>query len=396
MPRYVNAAELRRRWDDASYGPQRVVRELRESLEDGRAGKAGALRADHFSIRDLIEHMVPNGREFLDAMSYRRSGGGHRLQEAIQAVDTSAFSQILDPIFHSRVLERYNAPELIWPQLCETIPTTKLKGQRIPGVGGIGDQFDANGIGEGDPYPVFGVNQQWVDTGPLVKRGGEVRVTREIAVEDDTGQVMRECSALGDYMGINKEKRVVDLAIGVTNNYKRNGTAYDTYQATTPYINYDSTNSLTDYTSIDRARRMFQNMTDPNTGEPIVIGGGVLLVPQALEIQANVIVRAQTIERVDNTVSASTIRTTSGNPLPAGLSVLSSPYVYLRTSSATRWFYGEPKKAIGYMEAWAIETDQLGAGSALHFHNDIIAAWKASEMGLPQMLEPRYLTRNNT
>lgn len=394
MPRYVDARELRKMWDDSSYGPERVQRELRESLEEGRSGKAGALKFDHFSIRDLFEHMVPDGREVLDAMSYRRSGGGQRLREAVQAVDTSAFSAILDPIVHSRVLERYNAPTLIWPQLCETIPTTKLKGQRIPGVGGIGDQAEV--ITEGDPYPVFGVNQQYVDTAPLEKRGGEVRVTREIMIEDDTAKVGRECAALGDYMGINKEKRVIDVALGVVNNYNRNGTASNTYQASTPWINYDATNALTDYTSIDRARRMFQNMTDPNTGEPIDLEASKLIVPQALEIQANVIIRAQSIEKVDNTVSATTIRTLSGNPLPAGLSVLTSPYIFIRGGSSTRWWFGDPSRAVAYMEAWSIETDQIGAGSELNFHNDIITCWKASEMGRAQMLEPRRLTRNNT
>ena len=68
-------------------------------------------------------------------------GRGQRaLQEAAQAVSTGDFSNITGQIIYNKVRDSYIDPDLLWPQLCTTQSTEFLNGERIPGVGRIGDQ----------------------------------------------------------------------------------------------------------------------------------------------------------------------------------------------------------------------------------------------------------------
>ena len=57
-------------------------------------------------------------------------------------------------------------------------------------------------------------------------------VTREAIFFDRTHLVLQRAAEVGEVLGLNKEKRLLDLVIGATNNYKWKGTAYNTYYAT--------------------------------------------------------------------------------------------------------------------------------------------------------------------
>lgn len=382
----VKVLELKRMYE--SMGPVETCERLGQALTEGH------LRPDDFSIRDLFVGLIEGGDELLRQISYGKSGG-FRLQEAAQGVDTSAFSNITGQIIFNKVKEGYNSPEFLWPQLCETIPTTFLNGELIPGIGQVGDKAEV--VGEGNEYPMLGLNEEYVQTPVLSKRGFIIPVTREIIVADRTGLLLRVCGEGGRvYMGVNKEKRVIDVATGQTNSYKRNGTATNTYLTSGAYINSQS-NRLTDWTSVEKAELLFDAMTDPNTGEPIILLGRQLLVPTALKYTARRILEATEVAMVDNQANATTYRTMSGNPLKGNGStytVLSSPYVKVRDSSATTWFFGDFKRAFAYMEAWAIETLQASPNSESEFRRDIWQQYKVSEMGKEAVLEPREVTTN--
>jgi len=389
MPKLINVRELKRDCD------QFGVVQVRENLQD--ALDCGALTEDNVSVADLFIGLHENGQELFNSISYRKSGG-RSLMEAASGVDTTAFSGIIGQIIFNKIKDAYQDPEFLWPDLVDKMSTVFLDGERIPGIGRIGDKAEI--VDEGQPYPTVGLNEEFIDTAPTRKRGMIVPVTREIIVADRTGILMKAAGEVGYWLGLNKEKRVLDVATGAVNNYKRNGTASNTYLTSGAYINAQTGNALdasgNEWRALEKADLLFDAITDPNTGEPIIVVPNVVLVPSALKKTALRIIGATNIVTVDNRANAASIRTESGNPYGGrGIKVLSSPYVKNRTSSSTKYFYGDPKKAFLYIEVWDIETTTAASDHPDQFSKDIWAQWKGSERGVAQSFEPRFMTSND-
>lgn len=379
----INLQELRRQYE--LLGPRKVCKHLEENIDQGK------LRCQDFSIRDLFEALIPDGPELLRAISMRKSGG-MSLVEAAAAVDTSAFANITGQIVFNRVKERYQDPEFLWPQLFEQTQTAFLNGELIPGIGRIGDKAEV--VDEGQPYPTVGLTEEYIQTKPLVKRGFIVPVTREIIVADRTGILLREAGEQAYWEGLNTEKRALKVALGVTNNYKRNGTATNTYLTSGAYIN-SAANTLVDWTDIENAELLFDALTDPNTGELISVAADTLIVPTALKRTANRILTASEIAHVDNQVAANTVRTFSPNPYGgSAYKILSTSHVKEATSSAAKWYFGQPKRAFLRLYAWDIETSQAADNNQAKFQQDIWAQFKVSVMDHFQTVEPRFMVES--
>ena len=116
------------------------------------------------------------------------------------------------------------------------------------------------------PYPHLGFGEDYIETPSTTKRGFIVPVTKEAIFFDRTHLVLSRAAEVGEVLGLNKEKRLIDLVIGVTNNYKWKGTSYNTYQAATPWINSLATNELVDWTNVDKAEQLFADILDPEHG----------------------------------------------------------------------------------------------------------------------------------
>src|SRR5262249_21357057 len=127
----------------------------------------------------------------------------------------------------------------------------------------LGDNAEI--VQEGQPYPNIGLNEEWIQTAPTKKRGFIVPVTREIIVADRTGILLREAGEGGRWLGLNKEKRVIDIVTGQTNNYQRNGTASNTYLTSGAYINSQTGNALdgqgNEWRAVEKAELLFDAIT---------------------------------------------------------------------------------------------------------------------------------------
>src|SRR5262245_19453516 len=374
-------------------GVQAVATDLAEAVEQRE------LRLDNVSLRDLAEALIPDGREWLDWIDHRRKGGSSvSMLEASNAVDTSAFSNITGQLIFSKIKEGYESPDFLWPELCETVSTNFLDGERIPGIGELGDVGEV--IEEGMEFPYVGTNEEWLQTVPTGKRGFIVPLTREVIVADRTGILITRCSGGGRWLGVGKDKRIIDCAIGVTNNYNRNGVASNTYLTSGSYINSQTGNALdasgNEWRALEKAELLFDAITDPNTGEPIIVKPDAIVVPTALLRTAQRILGGTGVVTVDNRANAATIRTESPNPYGGkNIKVLSSPYVKARSSSATKWWWGAPKKAFLYIQVWDIETLQAASNNELEFSQDIWMRYKVSERGVAAVQEPRFMTMND-
>lgn len=375
-----------------------LLRDLQESIE------SKAIDYRDLSIRDLFESVVPAGPELLRAMSYRKSGG-RTVRDILEAgggeaVNTGDFANITGQIVYNKIRDAYQFPDALWPELCETMRSDFLYGERIPGIGGIGASA-IEVVGEGEEFPLLGVNEEYVDAPAMNKRGFIVAVTREMIIMDRTGLLLERCGAGGTFVGINKEYRVLGVATGQVNNYNRNGVASNTYLTSGAYINRLSSNPLTDWTSIEAQELLFDGITDPNTGLPIILPAAQLLVPNALKRTANRIMMASEVAHVDNQPNARTVRQMYPNPMEQGFygnpkyKVLANAYVKAVSGSATQWYFGNFKKAILYREAWAQETLQAMDNNEQQFTRDIWLRFKVSECGSAFSYEPRHISLGN-
>ncbi len=378
----INYRELKRQRE--ADGGKSVVGFIREGLEEKW------FQPDDFSLRRLAESTIEGGADYVS--DYCRPGGTMSLTEA-SAVDTATFSNITGQIAYTRILQAYNDAAFLWPSLVQTVKT-EFSGEKIPGIGRISDE--AQYVSEGAEYPLMGVTQEYIETPETIKRGFIVPVTKEAVFFDRTNLVLQRCSEVGHWAGVNKEKECVKVACGVTNNFKRNGTAYDTYKTSGGHgIVNAHTEALVDWTDVEVSELKFDGMTDWNTGEPIILGPTrQLLVPSALRMTALRIVDATGLVHSGAT-NATHYQTAGTNPIGGmGIQVVSNPIVYAVTSQTNDWWYGDFRKAFAYMENWGITTDTAPGNSEAAFHRDIVAQYKVSWRGVAAVLDPHYVIQS--
>jgi hypothetical protein len=382
----IKARELKRRYD--LDGPEKTTQHLSEAL------KQGHLRPEDFSLRDLAESLVSDGHEWVRMMD-PRSSGGVSLLEGGDGVDTTAFLNITSQVVYSKIMDSYHHEAFVVSKLMETIPT-RLDGEKIPGIARVADRIDE--VHPGMPYPNLGFGEDYIETPSTTKRGFIVPVTKEALFFDRTHLVLSRAAEVGELLGLNKEKRLIDLVIGATNNYKWQGTTYDTYQAATPWVNVKAANELVDWTNVDVAEQLFADILDPHTGEPVLAQANTVLVMPAYRHAAHRVFNAAEITyQPGSTATATTV----ANPL-GGYRVEESRLAYRRIIAAGQtaadakkwWFIGDFKKAFAYMENWPITVTQSAQNSEAEFNSDIVVRFKASERGAAAVINPRFVVKN--
>lgn len=389
---------LARSLDLAKKSGPKYVRAFWQNLR--QAMESGEIKAEEFSLKRLFQEMVPGGHELVESFNPAVGvNGGYNVValEAAGVVDTSAFSTINGQLFITKVLENWENPELLWPKLVEVIPTT-LNGELLPGISVPADEIDT--VGEGETYGQTGLSEVFIRTPTIPKKGTILRVTREAIFHDRTGILLRNAGKVALAMALNLEKRVLDCIFGITNTYNRNNQTSNTYLTSGAYVNSVTGNALSDYRSLETLLQLFENMTDPDTGEPIVVNATTLIVPTALVMTARRIVNAVQVRAASGAAYAADptdnpdMITVSSSPLQSTITVESSPYVKARTSSASTYFFGDFKKGFALMENWPIQVVQAPANSEAEFERDVVAQFKVSHKATPAVLEPRQATKS--
>ncbi|NLX97370.1 MAG: hypothetical protein GXY83_14470 [Rhodopirellula sp.] len=384
----IKYRELRRRYE--LDGPAKTVKHLSEAIAQRH------VRPEDFSLRDLAEGLVPDGHQWVRMLDPRNSSGTSVL-EAEEAVDVTAFLHVAGQIVYSKILEAYRQEAFVVSKLVDTIPT-RLDGERIPGIGRIKDEVTE--VHPGMPYPHVGFGEDYIETPLTSKHGLIVPVTKEAIFFDRTNLVLSRAAEVGEVLGLNREKRLIDLVIGATNNYKWKGTSYDTYYAAAdagPWTNVLEDNELLDWTDVDAAEQLFAEILDPNTGEPVLVRPTTVLLMPAYRHAANRVFRAAEIAY---TAAGSATTTTAANPL-SGYRILDSRLVYRRVIASgvsadearQWWFLGDFRKAFAYMENWPLTVTQSPPGSEADFNQDVLVRFKASERGAAAVLNPRYVVK---
>lgn len=384
----IKYRELKRRYD--LDGPAATVEHLSEALGQKH------LRPEDFSIRDLAEALVPDGHQWVRSLD-PRAAGGVSLLEAGEGVDVTAFLNITGQVIYSKIMEAYTQEAFVVSKLVDTVPT-RLDGEKIPGVGRIEDA--AAEVHPGMPYPHVGFGEDYIETPSTTKRGLIVPVTKEAVFFDRTNLVLGRAAEVGEILGLNKEKRLIDLAIGAANNYKWKGADYNTYYAAGdggPWVNVLVDNELLDWTDVDRAEQLFAEILDPATGEPVLVQATAVLVMPAYRHAANRVLGAA---EITFTADGRATATAAPNPL-RNYQVADSRLAYRRIIASgvpadeakQWWFLGDFRRAFAYMENWPITVTQSPLGSEAEFNQDIVVRFKASERGAAAVINPRYVVK---
>jgi hypothetical protein len=382
----IKYRELKRRYE--LDGAQKTVEHLGQSLREKH------LRPEDFSIRDLAEALIPDGHDWVRQLDPRSTAGVNVLETG-DGVDVTAFLNVTGQVIYSRIMDAYTQDAFVVSRLVDTVPT-RLDGEKIPDISRIADEIET--VAPGMPYPHLGFGEDYIETPSTTKRGFIVPVTKEAIFFDRTHLVLSRAAEVGEILGLNKEKRLLDLLIGVTNNYKWRGNAYNTYQTATPWINMKTANALVDWTNVDAAEQLFADILDPNTGEPVLVSATHVLVMPAYRYAANRVFNATEI-RYNAAPEATT--TVAANPLTS-YKLVDSRLAYRRilasgiaaVDAKKWWFIGDFRRAFAYMENWPITVTQSPAGSEADFTSDIVLRFKASERGAAAVINPRYVVKN--
>lgn len=355
----------------------------------------GHIRPDEFSIRDLFESFVQDGRELVRLFDPRLGPTGI-LSEAAGAVSSSDFSTITGQILYTMMMQDLQPENYPFQNVIPT-QSTQFSGEKIPGIANLGDLAEV--VAENEDYPLMGTSEDYIETPETKKRGFIVPVTKEAIFFDRTGQLLQKCSKVGDSLMLNKEKRAIDCLIDentTAHRYKWKGTTYGSYQTSSPWDNVTASNALVDWTDLDAAEQTFNGILDPNTGEPVVVEANTIIVTKQNEQAAMRIINATQIVMHSGgyATSGNLTETAAPNPYNSKYRILTSRLLAARAATDTDWWLGDPAKYARYMENWPITVTQAPAGNADDFNRDIVAKYKCSERGQYAVIEPRVMVEN--
>jgi hypothetical protein len=393
-----------------------------------------ALRADEYSLRTLAESIM--GHEFIEE-HYHPSAGfefGNRalLESAIDPtafIDISTFNLGVAGLINAKVMERFNAPDYIGRNLVEIVPTNQNGHKRIA-VAKISPPGKASkGRQPGEQHTEIGFGEMYQSTPPTVEQALKVAITREAVFFDLTGQVLDSGSEIGDDLAYGQDRDIAGMILGVTSlasRYNFNGTTYETYQATSPWVNSQPNPLVTgtfDVNAVDKSRQLFVGMTDPATGREIKVYGRDLLVAPGSELLAMSQVYSTTIQIGSqiNSSFPSWWQTANNELAKVGANLgqsgayriipLTPIWYNILTASATasngypglalsavnankRWYHGDFARAFEWQENWPLTPWQAPADELVMKDRGLVAIYGCNYRGSGFVKEPRYAVVN--
>jgi hypothetical protein len=284
--------------------------------------------------------------------------------------------------------------------------TSEFTGEKIPWISNIKEL--GSDIHPGVNYPEASVGERYITAPASTKKGLILSIDKETIFFDRTGQLLRQAAKVGEKVGYWKEEKCLRTFLGIDNTYSLNGSTTNTYLTGGSYINKQGSTPLVDYTSINTNFVLFSNMTDPDTYLPIQVEMKDLFVMPAGLFTAKRIVGATETRNIYPGFAASSpaapgnVEMLAPSPVPP-LSVITSSLAknvlvnqgsVLSSNADLYWWTGDFKKAFLYITNWPISVIQAPPNNIREFENDIVLRFKASEMGTPVVVDPRYVIMN--
>lgn len=384
------AIERKLREAAKTYGVEKASEVFFEEVREGK------ISSSRLSIRRLAEAFC--GENWADTLTrYNRIG---RVTESTEAVDPSGFAAITGQLLVNEIREKYQLASMVADRLAKTIPVTNgnLGTQIVPYLSDVSD--DGEVVQPGFPYPQTKFSGQYITHPAIVKKGRICAVTMETIYQDLTGQVLDSARSVGTRLALAREEDILKVVLGITNPHSFNGSAYNTYQASTPWINTVTSFSLTDWTGINTLEQLFTKMKDPVTGKPIQIEPKQIFVMPAQKYSVRRIINATEVESGNYATSGNPSRTVSNNPLDKNYEILTSAHAFNLLTDSTignvsesnanlRVYLGDFQRAFVWREAQPLKVVEAPPLNPADFNQDIALSVKASWMGVAGVSEPR-------
>ncbi|CAN5421372.1 hypothetical protein BH11PLA2_BH11PLA2_32790 [soil metagenome] len=354
----------------------------------------------HFSIRQCAEESFGPGWEAkLRRFAGKKQAFNELTFESQDAVDVSAFSAVTGSVIVEQVEAGHAAAMAPVDGLVGRWDTpNNLDVQTVAYSGKASDK--SKDLAPLEPYPKTGLTPYRITIPAPIKHGQIVQVSMEAVIADSTSQLIDGAREVGEQVGLERKKRILKVVLGITNNYKRNGTAYNTYLTSGAWINalddFDQANGPEEF---DRLYQLMEQMVDPITGEVVEINqsGLKLFVPGSNAVRTRKNVNAQTIND-----KSSTREIITANPmsLPEPMSDLQARAVLIAASvssaiASTYAVFGETVKAFKervVKDFEVLERDGELASEA-GWEQDVVYAAKARFFGIPFVYDPYYVYR---
>ena len=384
----------------------KTTKHLRQSLKEGK------IQYSDIHLRELAEAFVGTGHANLSKLEGKR----RPFLEAVDAVDASSFAAITGQLLVQRIKDKWVMAQMVAEQLTsfEDITNGNLGPQREPWLSDVAEQADQ--IQQGMPYSAAHFQPEYIDYQAPAKFGRLCFVTMEMIFSDLTKQAYDSADSVSRRLAIAREKRILRVILGLVNPHSWNGTTYNTYQTSAPWINTVSGLQLRDWTNINTIEQLFAIMTDPVTNEVIEIEPTAILVMPPNKYNAKRALHA-TGTRTGVLPGSGDPDTGSmvyaPNPLDKQYPVVVSKHGYnlLQQATGAPYFGGgltstqakeyvvlaDFQRAFVYRQVYPLRVVEAPPQNPFDFLQDIAVAVKASEYGTAQVRDPRFaaLAYNN-
>lgn len=260
-------------------------------------------------------------------------------------------------------------------------------------------------VPEGGEYPYAGMGPDWIHAPEPYKRGFIVALTWELIFSDKTGQLLQRAGNGGYYMGLNQEKEVIDAFVDENagsvsqlvggHRYHWRDTSYATFQTSAPWINVATSNALVDWTDLNAAEQIANAITDPNTGEPVLIDLDQLVVVKALEATARYVVHSMNVQV--NPTGYATSGVTSRYEMEnywKNKRILTSRLLASRMATDSDWYLCNFRKVVAIKVIRPLTVEQAPSSHPANFNRDIVQQWKASRFTKAFVKDPRYVVES--
>lgn len=324
------------------------------------------------------------------------------MKESTGAVMTTAFQNISTDMVSATILDKYNAEAATFTPLIPEVDTKFLDGEKQIGLTEIGDELAIRG--EAQAYQLAGVGENWIFTPSILDRGVIIPVTWEALFNDRTGKLLEYCRDVGKWGGVNREKMAIDCFVDenvTTHRYNWRGTVIASYNDNTgshTWDNLQASNGLVDWTDVDSAEQLLNNITDPFTSEPIEIDAKHLVCTKQNEAVASYILNATDLERVtpDYTASGSgrPVTTKYANPYKGKYQLVTSRLLAARMATDTDWFLTDIGAYARCMVAERPNTVMAPTNSHDEFHRRIVQQFRFNQRLQYVVVEPRASVKN--